>query len=108
MLAGKPKAPRMLSGRTSAVSDVSLRRCLGIRKPSGFSSECDGRRIPTPPEERINVSPRILRHMLPRKVANEKGVHYAVAPCGYRSDRYIGCYAHPDAQSLADTIDELD
>jgi hypothetical protein len=51
---------------------------------------------------------RILPHMLPRKVANEKGVHYAVAPCGYRSDRYIGCHAQLDARSLADAIDQLD
>jgi hypothetical protein len=50
----------------------------------------------------------ILRLMLPRKVANEKGVHYAIALSGPRSDRYIGRYTQPDAQSMAETIDEHD
>jgi hypothetical protein len=50
----------------------------------------------------------MLRHMLPRKVANEKGVYDAMALCGHRSDRSIGRYAQLDAKSLADTIDELD
>jgi site-specific recombinase XerD len=61
-----------------------------------------------PPEEHIRVSPRILRHTLLRKVANEKGVHYAMELSGHRSDRYIWRYVKPDARSLADAIDELD
>ena len=61
-----------------------------------------------PPEEHIHVSPHVLRHTLLRKVANEKGVHYAMELSGHRSDRYIWRYVKPDAQSLADAIDELD
>jgi integrase/recombinase XerD len=61
-----------------------------------------------PSEEHIRVSPHILRHTLLRKVANEKGVHYAMELSGHRSDRYIWRYVKPDAQSLADAIDELD
>jgi integrase/recombinase XerD len=52
------------------------------------------------------VSPHVLRHTLLRKVANEKGVHDAMERSGHRSDRYIGRYVKPDAQSLAEAIDE--
>ena len=61
-----------------------------------------------PPAQHLEVSPHVLRHTLLRKVANEKGVHYAMELSGHRSDRYIWRYVRPDAQSLADAIDELD
>jgi integrase/recombinase XerD len=61
-----------------------------------------------PPDQQIRVSPHILRHTLLRKVANEKGVHYAMELSGHRSDRYIWRYVKPDAQSLADALDDLD
>jgi integrase len=61
-----------------------------------------------PPKEHIEVSPHVLRHMLLRKVANEKGLHYAMELSGHRSDRYIWRYVKPDEQSLADAIDDLD
>jgi site-specific recombinase XerD len=60
------------------------------------------------PEAHIHVSPQVLRHTLLRQVANEKGVHYAMALSGHRSDRYIWRYVQPDAQSLADALDALD
>lgn len=58
--------------------------------------------------ERIDVSPHVLRHTFLRKLAEEKGVHYAKEASGHRSDRYIWRYVKPDKQSLADAIDELD
>jgi hypothetical protein len=61
-----------------------------------------------PPEEHLQVSTHVLRHTLLRKVANEKGVHYAMELSGHRSDRYIWRYVRPDEQSLADTMDELE
>jgi integrase/recombinase XerD len=61
-----------------------------------------------PPEEHLQVSPHVLRHTLLRKVANEKGVHYAMELSGHRSDRYIWRYVRPYVQSLADAIDELE
>ena len=61
-----------------------------------------------PPEQQIQASPHVLRHTLLRKVANEKGVHYAMELSGHRSDRYIWRYVKPDAQSLAEAIDDLD
>jgi integrase/recombinase XerD len=61
-----------------------------------------------PPAQRLQVSPHVPRHTLLRKVANEKGVHYAMELSGHRSDRYIWRYVRPDAQSLAEAIDELD
>jgi integrase/recombinase XerD len=59
-------------------------------------------------EQHLKVSPHVLRHTLLRKVANEKGVHYAMALSGHRSDRYIWRYVRPDEQSLADAMDDLD
>jgi DNA modification methylase len=58
--------------------------------------------------ERINVSPHILRHTFLRKLAEEKGVHYAKEASGYRSDRYIWRYVKPNSETLADAIDALD
>jgi integrase len=60
-----------------------------------------------PPAQHLTVSPPVLRHTLLRKVANEKGVHYAMELSGHRSDRYIWRYVKPDAQSLAEAIDDL-
>jgi integrase/recombinase XerD len=61
-----------------------------------------------PPEQHLEVSPHVLRHTLLRKVANEKGLHYAMELSGHRSDRYIWRYVKPDAQSLAEAIDDLE
>jgi integrase len=61
-----------------------------------------------PPDQHLIVSPHVLRHTLLRKVANEKGVHYAMELSGHRSDRYIWRYVKTDAQSLAEAIDELE
>ncbi len=61
-----------------------------------------------PPQEHITVSPHVLRPKVLRKVTNEKGVHDAMELSGHRSDRYSWRYVKPDAQSLADAIDELD
>jgi len=60
-----------------------------------------------PAGERIEVSPHVLRHTFLRKLAEEKGVHYAKEASGHRSDRYIWRYVKPDAQSLADAVDKL-
>jgi integrase/recombinase XerD len=61
-----------------------------------------------PPAQHLEVSPHVLRHTLLRKVANEKGVHYAMELSGHRSDRYIWRYVRPDEQSLAEAMDEID
>jgi integrase/recombinase XerD len=61
-----------------------------------------------PSDQQFEVSPHVLRHTLLRKVANEKGVHYANELSGHRSDRYIWRYVKPDEQSLAEAIDGLD
>ncbi len=58
--------------------------------------------------ERISVSPHVLRHTFSRKLAEEKGVHYAKEASGHRSDRYIWRYVKPNTESLADAIDQLD
>jgi integrase/recombinase XerD len=60
-----------------------------------------------PAEERLHVSPHVLRHTFLRKLAEEKGVHYAKEASGHRSDRYIWRYVKPDAQTLAEAVDDL-
>jgi integrase/recombinase XerD len=61
-----------------------------------------------PKDEKINVSPHVLRHTFLRKLAEKKGVHYAREASGHQSDRYIWRYVKPDQQTLADAIDELE
>ena len=61
-----------------------------------------------PAEERIDVSPHILRHTFLHKLAETKGVHYAKEASGHQSDRYIWRYVKPDRQTLAEAIDELE
>jgi integrase/recombinase XerD len=61
-----------------------------------------------PPAQQIQASPHVLRHTLLRKVANAKGMHYAMELSGHRSDRYIWRYVKPDAQSLAEALDDLE
>jgi integrase/recombinase XerD len=59
-------------------------------------------------DEKIDVSPHVLRHTFLRKLAETKGVHYAREASGHQSDRYIWRYVKPDQQTLAEAIDELE
>jgi integrase/recombinase XerD len=59
-------------------------------------------------EDKIDVSPHVLRHTFLRKLAESKGVQYAKEASGHQSDRYIWRYVKPDRQTLAEAIDELD
>jgi integrase/recombinase XerD len=61
-----------------------------------------------PEQEHIQVSPHVLRHTFLRKLAEEKGVHYAREASGHRSDRYIWRCVKPDRQTLAEAIDDLE
>jgi integrase/recombinase XerD len=61
-----------------------------------------------PEEEKIDVSPHVLRHTFLRKLAEKKGVHYAREASGHQSDRYIWRYVKPDQETLADAVDELE
>ena len=61
-----------------------------------------------PAEERIDVSPHVLRHTFLRKLAETKGVQYAKEASGHQSDRYIWRYVQPDRQTLAEAIDALE
>jgi integrase/recombinase XerD len=42
-----------------------------------------------PDEEKIAVSPHVLRHTFLCQLAETKGVHYAKEASGHQSDRYI-------------------
>jgi integrase/recombinase XerD len=61
-----------------------------------------------PEQEHIQVSPHVLRYTFLRKLAEEKGVHYAREASGHQSDRYIWRYVKPDRQTLAEAIDTLE
>ena len=61
-----------------------------------------------PEDEKIDVSPHVLRHTFLRKLAETKGVHYAREASGHQSDRYIWRYVKPDQQTLAEAVDELE
>ena len=61
-----------------------------------------------PEDEKINISPHTLRHTFLRKLADEKGIHYAMEAADHKSGRYIWRYVKPDQESLADAIDDLD
>jgi integrase/recombinase XerD len=61
-----------------------------------------------PEDQKIDVSPHVLRHTFLRKLAETKGVQYAKEASGHQSDRYIWRYVKPDQQTLADAIDELE
>jgi hypothetical protein len=61
-----------------------------------------------PPEEHFQVSPHVLRHTLLRNVAHENGVHDVMELSGHQSDRGIWREVRPEAQSLAEAIDEGD
>jgi hypothetical protein len=50
----------------------------------------------------------VLRHTLLRKLAEAKGVQYAMEASGHKTDRYIWRYVQPSSQDLADAIDELE
>jgi hypothetical protein len=58
--------------------------------------------------EKIEVSPHVRRYTFLRKLAEEKGVHYAKETSGHQSDRYIWRYIKPSQQTLAEAIDNLD
>jgi integrase/recombinase XerD len=60
-----------------------------------------------PGDEKIDVSPHVLRHTFLRKLAETKGIHYAREASGHQSDRYIWRYVKPDQQTLAEAIDDL-
>ena len=84
---------RRMSRREAA---ASIRRIAG--EANGRLSE----------EEKIQVSPHVLRHTFLRKLAEAKGVHYAREASGHQSDRYIWRYVKPDQQTLAEAIEELE
>ena len=61
-----------------------------------------------PENEKIKMSPHTLRHTFLRKLADEKGLHYAMKASGHKSGRYIWRYVTPNEQTLAEAIDDLD
>src|SRR2546426_984524 len=99
--ARKDEAPPLFITRT--VRRLSRREAAAIIRR--MAAQANGRLTG---EEKIDVSPHVLRHTFLRKLAETKGVHYAREASGHQSDRYIWRYVKPDQQTLADAIDELE
>ena len=88
-------------------------RCTGRRMSRDEAAEALRRMAAQanarlPEEEKIAVSPHVLRHTFLRKLAEAKGVHYAREASGPQGDRYSWRYVKPDQQTLAEVIDELE
>jgi hypothetical protein len=61
-----------------------------------------------PTDERMKVSPHVLRLTFLRTLAEEKGGRYTKEASGHESDRYIWRSVKSSQQSLVAAIDELD
>ena len=61
-----------------------------------------------PEEERFTVTPHVLRHTLLRKLAEQKGLPYALKQSGHKSDRYIWRYVQPSEPALEAALEDLD
>jgi integrase/recombinase XerD len=94
-------APALFLTRTGR--NLSRREAYGIIRRVAAQANAH-----LPEDEKIEVSPHVLRHTFLRKLAESKGVHYAREASGHQSDRYIWRYVKPDQQTLADAVDELD
>src|SRR4029450_9327519 len=94
---------------TRPSSDLRAGRKLSRRESYGIvlrvAAQANGH---LPEDEKIDVSPHVLRHTFLRKLAEEKGVHCAREASGQQSHRSIWRYVKPDQQTLADAIDELE
>ena len=55
-----------------------------------------------PKEEHLTVSPHTLRHTLLRKLAEERGLHYAKKQSGHKSDKYLYRYVTPTDDEMAE------
>jgi integrase/recombinase XerD len=93
----------------SRISQRSHHRSKSHREAANIIQRIAGQaNANRPQKEHIQVSPHVLRHTFLRKLAEERGVHYAREASGHQSDRYIWRYVKPDRQTLAEAIDELD
>jgi integrase/recombinase XerD len=59
-------------------------------------------------EDKIDVSPHVLRYTFLWKLAETKGVQYAREASGHQSNRHIWSYVKPDQQTLAEAVEELE
>ena len=99
--ARKDDSPALFMTRTGR--KLSRREAYGIIRRVAAQANAH-----LPEDEKIDVSPHVLRHTFLRKLAETKGVHYAREASGHQSDRYIWRYVKPDQQTLAEAIDELE
>ena len=54
-----------------------------------------------PDDEKTTLSPHTLRHTFLRKLAEEKGLQYAMEASGHKTGRYIWRYVNPGKKKLA-------
>jgi integrase/recombinase XerD len=59
------------------------------------------------PEERIELSPHVLRHTMLRRVAVKHGVQHAMEASGHASAKYIWRYVKPSDEEREKALEEL-
>ena len=102
---GFPVSIQEFSGKATLDTGRRMARGEATEAVRHIAAQTNGR---LSAEEKIAVSPHILRHTFLRKLAETKGVHYAREASGDQSDRYIWRYVKPNQQTLAETVDELE
>ena len=58
-------------------------------------------------DEKIELTPHVLRHTALRKMAEKKGIRYAQQMAGHASTKYIWRYVQPSRAEMEDAIDDL-
>lgn len=60
-----------------------------------------------PEDQRIQLTPHVLRHTMLRKVAEEHGIQYAMELSGHTSSKYIWRYVKPGKERLEEAVEGL-
>jgi integrase/recombinase XerD len=57
--------------------------------------------------DKIELTPHVLRHTALRKMAEKKGIRYAQQMAGHASSKYIWRYVQPSRDEMEEAVDEL-
>ena len=57
--------------------------------------------------EKIELTPHVLRHTALRKMAEKKGIRYAEQMAGHASSKYIWRYVQPSRDEMEEAVDDL-
>lgn len=60
-----------------------------------------------PADERIKISPHVLRHTFLRKITQKHGVEFAMEAAGHASSKYIWRYVKPSDEQKEEALQVL-